>query len=72
LLQKIVRFESYPVQKTSLPQTRAFESITTSCKYEGHEKSFEPQWTNFFIVYVSVKGTYLAYSYEQIVEVTSL
>jgi len=28
-------------------------------------------WTQFFVVCISVKGTYLAYSYEQIVEVTS-
>jgi len=27
---------------------------------------------NFFIVYISAKGTYLAYSCEQIVEMTSL
>jgi len=29
-------------------------------------------WTQFFNVYISVKGTYLAYLCEQIVEVTSL
>jgi len=33
-------------------------------KYEGAQ--------NLFIVYISVKGTYLAYSCEQIVELTSL
>jgi len=27
---------------------------------------------NFFIIYILVKGTYLAYSCEQIVQVTSL
>jgi len=46
----------------------------TSCKYWVHSKSFEPQYIeqNFFIVCISVKGTYLAYSCEQIVEVMSL
>jgi len=49
-------------------QIRAFESITTSCKYEGHSKSSEPQYIGqkIFIVYISVKGTYLAYSCQQI------
>jgi len=56
------------------PQTKAFESITTSCKYDGYSKSFEPQYIGqkFFIVYISVKGSYPAYSCEQIAEVTSL
>jgi len=46
----------------------------TSCKYDEHSKSFEPQYIEpkFFIVYISVKGTYLAFSCEQIVEVASL
>jgi len=45
----------------------------TSHKYEEHSKSFEPQYIgpNSFIVYISVKGRYLAYSCEQIAEVTS-
>jgi len=46
----------------------------TLFKYDVHSKSFEPQYIGpkFFIVYISVKGTYLAYSCEQIVELTSL
>jgi len=39
-----------------------------------HSKSFEPQYIKqkFFIVYISVKGTYLVYSCKHILEVTSL
>jgi len=39
-----------------------------------HSKNFEPQYIgqDFFTVYISVKGSYLAYSCKQIVEVTSL
>jgi len=46
----------------------------TANKTDGFSKSFEPQYIgpNFFIIYISVKGTYLAYSCEQIVQVTSL
>ena len=47
----------------ALAAKKVFESITTSCKYEGHSESFEPQYIgqDFFIVYISVKGTYFAY-----------
>jgi len=46
----------------------------TANKNDGHSKSFEPQYIKqkFFIIYISVKGTCLAYSCEQIVQVTSL
>jgi len=46
----------------------------TSHKYEGHLYSFEPQYIRpkVFNVCISVKGTYLAYSCEHIVEVMSL
>jgi len=39
-----------------------------------HSKSFEPQYIkqNFFIVYISVTGTYLVYSRKQILEMTLL
>jgi len=46
----------------------------TANKNDGHSKSFEPQYIKqkIFIICMSVKGTYLVYSCEQIVQVTSL
>jgi len=44
----------------------------TSCKYDGQSKSFEFQYIKLklFIVCILVKGTFYAYSSEQVVDVT--
>jgi len=50
---------------------RAFKSVKTSCKYDGWLKSFASHYIRLkiFIICLSVKGTFLVYSCEQVVEI---